>query len=181
MSAVSVTLSVFMRNVLSLVLPAGYSPASAQAAHRTLTISDYGLETQYSSSNTPEPVAVVVEDLTIGASATTVDLTSDASVIGAVDGNGDPAASEDLTGKKLMAIIVETPSTNAGDVTIKPAASNGYALFGGTNTQGVEFPPDCHASIIYADSSLPAVAAGAKDIVFDGTEDDVVNCILVFE
>lgn len=181
MAAVSVTLTVSMRNVLKLVLPAGYSPASALAAHRTLTLSDYGLETQFNATDTPEPTAVVVEDLTIGAGTTTIDLTSDAHVQGAVDGSGDPAASEDLTGKRLMAIIVETPSGNSGNVTIKPNAANGYDLFGASNTQGMEFPPDSHASIIYADSSLPQVAAGAKDIDFSGTQNDLVNCILVFE
>lgn len=181
MAAVSVKLTAFIRNMISLVLPAGYSPGSSIASYRTVTIDDYGLEQTFDSDNSPEPTAVVADELTIGAGDTTIDLTSDAPVVGAVDGNGDPAASEDLTDYRMFFIQVETPSANTGNVTVKPAAANGYDLWGASNTQGVEFPPGTNLAFVNAGSDLPAVAAAAKDIVFSGTQDDVVRYSFAFE
>jgi len=181
MAAVSVSFSAVLRHAITLVLPAGYSPGSEQASQRTLIMSDYGLESLFDADNAPEPLSVVADELTIGGAATTIDLTSDAPVIGAVDGNGDPAASEDLTGKKLMAVILETPTTNTDPVTVKPGAANGYDLFGASITQGIKLPKGENLQKVCSQTQYDAVAAGDKNITFDGTNGDVIRYILIFE
>lgn len=180
MAAVSVKLAALLKAVLTIVLPAGYAGSAASgASYRTLTLDDFGLDAVLDGDNTPTPTAVVAGSYTIGAGDTTIDLTSDAPVMGAVDGSGLPEASEDLTGKKLQAVIVETPTANAAAVTVKPAAANGYALWGATNE--VDFLPHTNLMMVCQDSDQPAVAAGAKDIVLSGTQNDVINLILVFQ
>lgn len=179
MTADSVKLVMQLLARLSVVLPDGYSGgAASQSSYRTVTLDDFGADVVLDGDNTPTPTAVLAKSYELGAGDTTIDLT-DAPIIGAEDGNGAPVDGEDLTGYKLQAVIVETPSDNAGDITIKPAAANGYPLWGTSNE--FDFPPRSNLGFLNQASELPDVGAATKDIVLSGTEGDVANLILVFE
>lgn len=167
-----------------VVLPSGYNPGGTSNSNRIFSVGGWERvrSLQASSDPDPEPAAIVTKEVTIGGGGTTdLDLT-DAPIIGAVDGSGNPTDGEDLTDSKLMACFFSTlrsSGTNAAAVTVLPHATNGYALWGSGNE--VDIPADSTIGFFVENSSLPAVSSTAKVIQFSGTSGDKVRVILVFE
>jgi len=69
-------------------------------------------------------------------------------------------ASLDLTGLKVLALIVANPSGNAADVVIADGSSNPYSLNGGDD---LTIPPGATACLYFAEQ-LDDVGAAAKAI-----------------
>lgn len=100
---------------------------------------------------------------------------------------GDITKTVNLTGKKLVAILLRAnKGNNANGVTFGPQGGNGYALFGASKTKilwpglqqlDVIADPDQDATFTV---QTPPVAAGAKDLRFTGTSGDVIKCLAVF-
>lgn len=85
----------------------------------------------------------------------------------------------DLTGDDVVALLVKAAiGNNAAGVTIDADPTNGYDIFGSGGSV-IVFPGQLLVmSFIDADTILPAVAAGAKRIRFQGTAADVWEAIL---
>jgi hypothetical protein len=86
----------------------------------------------------------------------------------------------DATGLKLQCLILENPAGNSA-ITLGKGATNGYALFGTTNTVTVA----AHASYagylaLFFPEGLPDVAGGAKTIDITGTGTQSFGLTLVF-
>ncbi len=151
-------------------------PQSISLADRTIRFDGLNYSATLNGSSVPAigqpPIA---EAVTIGASAHVIDLT--AAVLAR-----DSSETIDLTGAKLVGFSIEARSTNTGDVTFGPGATNGYALFGGTNE--LILNPGDHLSgfTVAVASGKPAVAAvGAKFLELAGTLGDLVDYILFFD
>lgn len=147
-------------------------PGSSNQSDRTLRKSDFNLSTTHSVSTTPAiEKSPVVQQVTIGASATVIDLT-------AVDvGVG---RTEDMTGKKLVDWQFEASSSNSGNVTVEPDATDGYDLFGASGKLVLVPGRNVSSGITGVSSGEAAVSATEKEIKISGTENDVVNLALYF-
>ncbi len=154
------------------VLDSSEFPGASQSSDRTLRSSGFNVSATLDSTTTPaieKPGAISEE--TIGASATTLDLTAIDVGIG---------RTEDMTGKKLIGYQFNASSSNSGDVTIAAGASNGYNLFGASGLLVLE-PGESIAGVISGVASgKPAVSATVKNISISGTQNDVVEVGLWF-
>ena len=113
-----------------------------------------------SASATPVTVTCFMT-ATLVAGALVVDLTAAPKSIG--------SGTQDLTGKKLIGLILNNPAGNHA-VTIGPDATNGYQLFGGTNTVTVPAGTSVVTRLqLYFGTALPAVGGSAKRIDLSGT------------
>lgn len=152
----------------SEVLDATEAPAGSTAQQRTLITGNQGITAQVLNSvsvpKVDQPLIAMLLTLTNG-SPTTIDLTNVQALampIGA-------SRLKNLTGAKVKACCLTTPTANVGKITVAPGASNPYPLFGTGNNvvlgQGrVEI-----FSFKGIESDLSAVAAGAKTITFSCT------------
>lgn len=158
-------------------IAAASSPASpSDGSGNTRRFTEYNeVNKILDGSTTPAADTVVDLSRTLAAASETQDLTAAAKA-------SDIASTVDLTGKKLVGILINAASTNnASGLTISPAASNGYNLFGSASGQVTLFPGmtlELFQNGIAA--SLQAVAAGAKDITFAGTVADKVEILAIF-
>lgn len=182
-------------NLLNLVakieaqvtLPASHNPGAVNAAHRLTQVSGWGVSRSLRADDPnrdPDPVAIVARELTIASGEATIDLTA-APIIGAESG-GAPAATEDLTGKNLIAAFFSTERAsgdNAAPIVVKAHATNGYDLFGvDSATPGfIDVPPGAACVFIFNTAARDPVAAADKIIHFEGTDGDTIRVILVFE
>jgi hypothetical protein len=175
-------LEIVMKLDARLVLPESYAGGSGSDANRVIRITGWGKNTSLrsDSSPSPAPVAIIAKEYTLASSEATIDLTA-APIVGAESG-GVPAATEDLTGKNLIAWHFSTrrsSGTNAAAIIVKPHATNGYDLFGASGQVTVSIDGDeigcCKTG------SRDPVAATDKIIHLTGTTGDKIRVILVFE
>jgi len=86
------------------------------------------------------------------------------------------ASTYNLTGKRLIGMILSAPDDNAGTITVATGASNGYPL--GT------IPLEPGEVVVIGQtnkvSTRAAVAAGDKILDVSGTSGDVVEILAVF-
>lgn len=138
---------------------------SPQVTHSGFNLT--GVRLNASSTPPATKVSAVTHALTAGAK--TIDLT----VLPGTEGN------QDCTGLKLQLLLLENPAGNAA-ITIGKGASNGYALFGTTNTVTVAAAATQAGYLaFFFPEGLPDVAAGAKTIDVSGTGTQEFNLILV--
>ncbi len=151
------------------------SPASTSGGN-TRRFTAYNVEnvslTATSTPNVDSPPADLSK--TLASASETVSLT-------AAPLARDISKTQDLTGKKLVAILISAPSTNSAAITIAPAGTNGYNLFGASGQ--VTLQPGEALVKLYDSGSTnnsPAVSATAKDITISGTTGDKVEIIGYF-
>jgi len=175
------SLQIALKSISQVVLPDTYVRGSKSDQDQSVYVNDYAVQSTFASGDSPTPAEVLTEEITLdGTGSYDIDLTA-AKIVGAVDVSGDPAASEDLTAKKLCYLELHSGSSNAGDITVKPGSSNGYTLFGSAITQGVKVPPYSHLALLVQASGLAAISATVKVINVSGTTGDTLNLIAVFE
>lgn len=99
----------------------------------------------------------------------------------AVPTANDVAVNADQSGKKLVALLVRTPSgNNAAGVTLQGNGANAYNLFGASGQITIYPGQSVLYSFVDAAALTPTVAAGAKDIRFTGTDGDSWDAIAIF-
>lgn len=92
------------------------------------------------------------------------------------------AATVDLTGKKLVAMLITAPIDNAAaGITMVAGATNGYDVFGASTDRLTIYPGQtvCLFQSGFA-ASWDAVAAADKTIDFVGTDGDEIDILAVF-
>lgn len=149
------------------------APAAANEAARTLSTGQHSFQKTLGPSTTPALTKPLVSrEITLtSAVITTVDLAA----IAALALPAGATRTVDLTGAKVVAILIRTKNTNnAAGVNIAPGAANPYPLFGTGND--ITLLPDCELVMAFREtaSALPAVAAAVKEIDLTGTTGDVV-------
>jgi hypothetical protein len=151
-------------------------PGAGTVSERTLKVgAGNTLANQVSETGTPlisgAPVSLTV---TI-AGPITLDFTALAAAV------LPPSATRtvDMTGKKLIGMHLRAKSDNAAVITVTPG-TDPYPIFG--TAKDIDVPPGASVALCFRDvaSSLPAVAAGVKDVDFSGTNDDVLYVDLFF-
>lgn len=153
-------------------LGADAAPFSTSTADRRLLVNALNESATLNSASTPAlEAAPLVQEVTVTAGTTTIDLT-------AAPISGDRTL--DLTGKKLVAWQIKAAADNSDDVTIAPGSSNPYPLFGASNERDLEPGELAMGAITGVASGKPAVSSTVKTIDITGTEDDVVSVILYF-
>lgn len=105
-------------------------------------------------------------DVTLGASATEIDLTA----LADIEGN-----SQNCTGLKVQGMRVITDPDNDGNVTVGPGDTNGYDIFtNGGSAAGIDFEPD--SDVLHRwNEQKPDVSASDKIIKISGTEGDIAS------
>lgn len=157
---------------------AAYAPASpVDGVANTRRFNAYSQLNQILDSTTT-PVADTVVDLSFalsGGTTKTWDLTA------AADAK-DVADTVDLTGKKLVALLVSAPTDNAAaGVTMVAGSSNGYDILGAATDRITIYPGMTMVLFqLGATCSYDAVAAGDKTIDFEGTDGDELDILAVF-
>ena len=175
------SLQVTQNSVSQVVLPDAFVPGAKNDEDQTVYVNDYSIQASYGSDDTPTPAEILVAEITIDGTGTEdIDLTA-AAIVGAVDGSGNPAATEDLTGKKLCYLELHSGTSNAGDITVAPNGTNGYTLFGAAITQGIKLHADKHEQRFIRSSGADAVSATKKIVTITGTAGDTLNLVMVFE
>jgi len=86
------------------------------------------------------------------------------------------ASTVDLTGKRLIAMILSAPTTNSAVITVATGASNGYTL----GTIRVEPGETIVIGQTKKVSTRAAVAAGAKILDVTGTTTNAIKILAVF-
>lgn len=171
-------LQIGMKSASQVVLPDVYVPGAKSNAEQTVYMSDFAVQDSLTPTTTPAPVAILAESVVIpGGGSYSLDLTA-AKIVGALSGTA-PAATEDLTGKKLFYIELHTGATNAAVVNVAAAGVNGYDLFGAGND--IDLPKNSHMTFYCKSSQLPDVAAADLGITISGTAADTIDIVLVFE
>ena len=157
---------------------AAYAPASpVDGVANTRRFSAYNQVNKIlSGTTTPKVDAVVDLSFTLsGGTTKSFDLTAapDAKNIG---------GTVDLTGKKLVALLIYAdPANAAAGVTMESGAANGYDFLGDV-AYGLTLYPGMAVNMFQlgAAAGLPAVAAGDKALDFVGTDGDSIECLAVF-
>jgi len=142
-------------------------PAGASAVDRTLRLGGLSFAGELSATTEPALEATAVQiNLTIGASPTTIDLT-------VIDiGIGRTA---DMTGKRLIAWGALASASNAGKITIKPAAAAGYEIFGtSTGEYNVQVGEIITSMVSGAPGQRDQVGASNNYVTISGTEADTM-------
>lgn len=153
------------------VFTASEAPTGGSQAARTLAITGQDVSVTLDATTTPKvEVSPVVRKVTISGT-TTIDLTAAAAV-------ALPASASrtvDNTGKKLVALRLSCPSTNAGVVNVAPGGSNPYPLFGSGNDVDVR-PGETVVKVVNGIASgYPAVSSTVKNVDITGTTNDVIH------
>jgi hypothetical protein len=156
---------------------AGYAPASpVDGVSNARRFGAYSqLNKILDGSTTPIADTVVDLSFTLAGASTTKDLTA------APDAK-DIADTVDLTGKKLVAILIVAASdNNAAGVTVVPGAVNGYDILGAAADRLTIYPGQTVCLFqLGATSSWDAVGAADKTIDFTGTLGDELDILAVF-
>lgn len=140
---------------------------------RRVTVKDANLPTTIlNSSSTPAVGGAVSLKLTMATGVPyALDLTAAPQI-----GGEDPV---DLTGEKLIGMVVQTPNGNTSTVEIRPhATTNGYDLFG--TGSGIHIPKDSTQSMVDKVATRDAVDSSNKVIEFAGTTGDTIEVVLLF-
>lgn len=160
----------------SEVFTAAEAPSGATAAARTVAITGPDISTTLDSTTTPKiEVPPIVRKVTISGTIT-IDFT-------AAQGVALPASATrtiDQTGKKLVAMRLSCPITNAAVVNVAPGASNPYPLLGTGNDIDIKPGQTVIAIMTGIASSYGAVSSTVKTLDITGTTNDVVQCEFYF-
>lgn len=151
----------------TLSLPfADLSSSNKQVKHDGLNVSVALNATSTSPVNGElvQAVSQVAEiQLAMTSGSATIDLESLAGTQGMISG----------AGQKVAAMLLNNPSTNANQITVEGAVSNGYN-FGGTLT----LQPG-ESVLWYKPGTSPTIGSGAHLITVSGTGAQVINGIIV--
>lgn len=157
-------------------LDSSSSPASG-AGGNARTFNQYNLSgVGLSGSTTPKVDAPPVDlSHTLSGASGTLDLT-------AIPLARDVGQNTDLTGKKLVALLIKAPTGNTGPITIADGATNGYLLFGDASGQVTLKPGEMiiKAYQLSSTQAHAAVGASAKTIDISGTSGDKIEALAVF-
>lgn len=141
---------------------------AANSSKKTITHDAFNWSQSLSSTSTPvaTKVAAVTKVLSSGAGA--LDMTA---LLGT---NG---ITIDATGLHIRGMQITAPSGNGANITVAPAESDGYNLFGGAAGAMVFHPGD---QLTMFCKSAQAVASNAKDIDLTGTgSSDSLNILFL--
>lgn len=105
---------------------------------------------------------IVAYQVALAGASETIDLTA------APQAAGQSAV--DLTGKKVIAVLLYADSANAADITIGPGAADPYNLFGASNE--LDLHKGDYLALVAPGLGNAAVAAAVKDIKVAGTVGD---------
>jgi len=168
----TISLSVNASLVGSETLETSESPA---AGGGVLSFNGYNVSAVNLGGSTTPAVDVTPVDLsdTLAGATKDFDLT-------AAPPAKDIADTVDLTGKKLIALLMRVVSGNAAGVALAGQGANAYDLFGPSGQVTVYPGGVVVYSFLSAASQLPTVGAGAKDVRLTGTAADVVQAIAYF-
>jgi hypothetical protein len=147
-------------------VPSGNATSDRQLTHNALNTSG-----QLSSSTSPDVEFAVTQEITISGT-TTIDLTA---------APKSASRTQDLTGKKLVSMIIEADANNSGNTTVAPGSANPYPLFGSGNSILV-LPGETIGKTIRSGTATnhPAVSGTVKNIDVSGTASDVVKILMYF-
>jgi len=164
-------LEVAMRFNAREVFTEAEAPAAASEEQRTLRAGAHSLSKTLGATSTPKvdkaPISRTIT-LTTGVPVT-IDLTAAAALVLP----GGATRTVDYTGAKVKAWLIRTKKENVGNVTIGGAASP-YELFGPAVSLVLGKDAQIAMAFRETESSLAAVAGGAKNLQFAGTTGDVV-------
>ena len=155
------------------IFTAAEAPFAANELQRTLTVGGNTVSRQLGASTTPKVDKPPIT-LEIGATST-INLT-------AVTGLAmppDATRTLDLTGAKLVGIVLRAADANAADVLVSYGASNPYPLFGTSKNIYVK-PGEVLGRVCRVASGYPAVSASVKNIDVTITGSDVLYVDLYF-
>lgn len=160
----------------SEVFTAAEAPSGANASARTITVTGPDIAATLDSTTTPKiEVPPIVRKVTISGTVT-IDFT-------AAQGVALPAAATrtlDHSGKKLVAMRLSCPVTNAAVINVAPGGSNPYPLFGTANDIDVKPGQTIIMIMTGIASSYGAVSGTVKTLDFTGTNNDVIQCEFYF-
>ena len=171
----AVTLDVQLNMTGTEQMTAAEAPTAASAAARALSLGGLNVSATLDATTVPAVTATPCFRKVTISGTTTIDLT-------AATAPALPASATrtvDLTGKKLVAYAIAANTTNAGGVTISVGGTNGYALFGASNSIILQ-PGESVFGVLGTTSSKPTVGASQKNIDITGTTNDVVTLVLYF-
>lgn len=157
-------------------IAAASSPASAaDGSSNTRRFSEYNQVNKILDGSTT-PIADTVVDLsrTLAAASETQDLT-------AAPEASDVSSTVDLTGKKLVGLLIAAPTTNTAAITIESGATNGYDFLGNA-AYGLTVHPGMTIEMFQlgAAAGLDAVGASDKTLDFAGTVGDKLKILALF-
>ena len=132
-----------------------------------------GLSVNDQLTDTDDPALenVVAWDHTLAGSSDDLDLTAAPLATAVTD-------TVDLTGSRLLAMKLVAPSTNAGLITLKTAAANGYPL-----GAGITLYPGEDALLFRrsgVSSTRPVVGGSTRYLTIDGTDSDELKILATF-
>lgn len=147
------------------VLTTSEAPSAASEAQRTMAVGNRNYAAALHATSTPKldkpPVSLV---LTLSA-PTTINLAA----IAGLALPGTATRTLDLTGARPKAFLFRAgPTNHAAGITIEEGAAQPYPLFGAGNV--FVLLPGMVVAVGFAavESTLPAVAAGVRNILFTG-------------
>lgn len=154
-------------------IAAASAPGAADAAGRTLRADGYRVSKLLNASSTPTATAgPAIFAVTMSGSTQSLDLTA-ATLQG--------GRTQDMTGKKIVAWKIQADAANAGSVTVRAHATDGYDIFGNTTT-GVVFTKGQKMMGAFTDvaSQLAAIDATHKIIQLAGASGYIITLELYF-
>lgn len=148
-------------------------PSCASAADRQFIHAEFNVTGKLTGSTTPKTEFVIIKAVTLTAGTVTIDLTA---------APKSANRTQDLTGKKLVAYMLECPSANTGTSTVKPGSANPYNINGASNEIDI-LSGEAVSKTVVKDKATghAAVSATVKNIDFTGTSGDIVNVLMVFD
>jgi len=164
----TVTLSAVLQMTAKEILAAADLPSANSEADRTWNHNGLNHSDNYSGSSTVSIDQIVPIDIDLTGSPITVDLTNAPKTGG--------RTAEDHTGLKVIGLLLNAPTGNAGAVSMAPGASNPYPLFG--TAKDIEIAPGRVLAFMEQTVGLAAVSSSVKSIDFDGTNGDHIDGLL---
>lgn len=155
------------------ILDAASVANAATADGRTLRSDALNVTQSLSGSTTPPVNNVVQLNLAGTGAAQTINLTAAPKSAG---------RTADLSGKKLVALILKAPAANVSAVTIAPGAANPYPPFGAGKSILLD-PGEVLQKTFLKDKATakPAVAGAVKNIDITIAVGDTLAALLIFD
>ena len=144
-------------------------PSGEAVIDRMIRHNGFFRDKMYHSGTVPKPVRVVAQSYTLGASPSQLDLLQ-------APLSGDRIA--DLSELRIVAATFQSRTTNTAQATIGPEATNGYPIFGVSNSRDIEIG---ETAIVSTDAAnRETVQPGRRIIEISGTAGDIVDAKLYF-
>lgn len=174
MTAFSISAKLSGLLTITEVLASADSPAR-KSGQLQQVFANYNQKVTYNATSTPNVDKPAVDlSVTIASSPETIDLT-------AVPSARDVNDNVDLSGSKLVAVLLYARAANAADLTVGFGASNPYPIFGASKE--LILAPGELIEIGFqsgSETSKPAVSGTVKNIDVAGTVADVLYGIAIF-